>query len=171
MLDSQGVSKVQVPLSRCWRYVSCRQTYSCWMFCRRGLWKISKISGSLKIDSCLVLKECLSRRILRFKTSAIDLIHFERVSASMYSFLAHRLAYSSHASIKMPKLCCHEYDTGNLYFGSMRKRSLSLKSRTTLRSTVTMWPHGTYINCASEQLQGGRSCERPWKSNCCKHAL
>ena len=32
-------------------------------------------SGSLKMDSCLVLTECLSRRILRLSTSPIDLIH------------------------------------------------------------------------------------------------
>ena len=57
------------------------------------------------MDSCLVLTECLSRRILRFRTSAIDLIHSERVSASTSSFFAHRVAYSSHASMIMPKFC------------------------------------------------------------------
>ena len=37
--------------------------------------------GSRKMDSALVLTECLSRRILRFTTSPIDLIHSERVSS------------------------------------------------------------------------------------------
>ena len=45
-------------------------------------------SGSLKMDLCLVLTECLSRRILRFRTSAVDLIHSERVSTSTSSFFA-----------------------------------------------------------------------------------
>ena len=35
-----------------------------------------------KMDSCLVMIECLSRRILRLSTSPIDLIHSERVSSS-----------------------------------------------------------------------------------------
>ena len=55
------------------------------------------------MDSCLVLTECFSRRILRLRTSAIDLIHSERVSTSTSSFFAHRLAYSSHASMIMLK--------------------------------------------------------------------
>ena len=41
-----------------------------------------------KMDSDLVLTECFSRRILRFTTSPIDLIHSERVSSSTSSFLA-----------------------------------------------------------------------------------
>ena len=64
-------------------------------------------SGSLKMDSCLVLTECLSRRILRLSTSPIDLIHSERVSSSTSSFFAHRLAYASHASMIMSKFWCH----------------------------------------------------------------
>ena len=32
----------------------------------------------------------------------------------------------------------------------------------------TLWPHGAYRNCESEQLQGGRSRGRPWKSTCCE---
>ena len=44
-----------------------------------------------KMDSCLVLTECLSRLILRLSTSPIDLIHSERVSSSTSSFFAHRL--------------------------------------------------------------------------------
>ena len=38
-VGSQGMSYVQVPLSRCWSNVSCRQMYSCWMLCLRGLWQ------------------------------------------------------------------------------------------------------------------------------------
>ena len=49
-------------------------------------------SGSRQMDSDLVLTECFSRRILRFTTSPIDLIHSERVSSSTSSFLAHCLA-------------------------------------------------------------------------------
>ena len=45
-----------------------------------------------KMDSCLVLTECLSRRILRLSTSPIDLIHSERVSSSTFSFFAHRFS-------------------------------------------------------------------------------
>ena len=56
----------------------------------------------------------LSRRILRFRTSAIDLTHSERVSTSTSSFLAHRLAYSSHASMMILKFWCHENETGTL---------------------------------------------------------
>ena len=128
-------------------------------------------SGSLKMDSCLVLTECFSRRILRFRTSAIDLIHSERVSTSTSSFFAHRLAYSSHASMIMPKFWCHEYETGSLYFWPLLKRSLSFTLRTILRSPVTIWSHGAYRNCESEKLQGRISWERPWKSSCCKLAL
>ena len=97
----------------------------------------------------------------RVLKSAIDLIHSERVSASTSSFFAHRLAYSSHASIIIPKFWCHEYETGSLYFGPLRKISLSLILRTILRAPVTKWPHGAYRNCESEQLQGGGSWERP----------
>ena len=127
--------------------------------------------GSLKMDSCLVLTECLSRRILRFRTSAIDLIHSDRVSGSTSSFFAHRLAYTSHASIIMPKFWWHEYETGSLHFGPLRKISLSLILRTILRSPVTIWSHGTYRNCESERLQGRGSWERHWKLSCCKLAL
>ena len=101
-------------------------------------------SGSLKMDSCLVLKECFKRRILRFRTSAIDLIHSERVSTSTSSFFAHRLAYSSHASMIMLKFWCHEYETGSLYFGPLLKRSLSFTLLTILISPVTIWPNGAY---------------------------
>ena len=58
--------------------------------------------------------EFYSRRILHFRTSAIDLIHSERVSTSRSSFFAHRLAYSSHAFMTMPKFWCHEYKTSKL---------------------------------------------------------
>ena len=101
------------------------------MLCLRGnmtkfSWRReSSTSGSLKMDSCLMLTECLSRRILRFRTSAIDFIHSERMLTSTSSFFAHRLAYSSHASMIMPKFWCHEYETGSLYFGPLLKRSLS----------------------------------------------
>ena len=71
----------------------------------------------IKMDSCLVFTECLSRRILRLSTSPIDLIHSERVSSSTSSFFAQRLAYASHASMIMSKFWCHENETGSLYFG------------------------------------------------------
>ena len=95
-----------------------------------------------KMDSCLVLTECLSRRILRLSTSPIDLLHSERVWISTSSFFAHRLAYASLASMIMSKFWCHENETGYLYFGPLRKRSRSLSFRTVLRSPVTIWPHG-----------------------------
>ena len=88
------------------------------------LMETRKFSDNIRVtekDSCLVLTECLSRRILRFRTSAIDLIHSERVSTSTSSFFAHRLAYSSHASMIISKFWCHEYDTGSLYFGPFNK--------------------------------------------------
>ena len=93
-------------------------------------------SGSLKMDSCLVLTECLRRRILRFSTSPIDLIHSKRVSSSTSSFFAHRLAYASQSSMIISKLWCHENETGSLYFGPLRRRSRSLSFRTILRSPV-----------------------------------
>ena len=99
-------------------------------------------SGSLKMDSCLVLTECLSRRVLRLSTSPIDLIHSERVSSSTSSFCAHRLDYAWHASMIMSKFWFHENETVSLYFGPLRKRSRSLSFRTILRSPVTIWPHG-----------------------------
>ena len=58
---------------------------------KTGLECCPTIPGSMKIDLCLVLTECLSRRIVRFRTSAI---HSERVSNSTSSFFAHRLVYS-----------------------------------------------------------------------------
>ena len=119
-------------------------------------------SGSLKMDSCLVLTECFSRRILRFRTSAIDLIHSERVSTSTSSFFSNRLAYSSHASMIIPKFWCHEYETDSLYFGSLLNRSLRFILRNILRTPFTIWPHGAYRNCESEQLQGRGSWERPY---------
>ena len=80
----------------------------------------------------------LSRRILRFSTSPIDLIHSERMSSSTSSFFAHRLAYALHASMIISKFWCHENETDSLYFGPLRKRSRSLSFRTMLRSPVTM---------------------------------
>ena len=78
-------------------------------------------SGSQKIDSCLVLRERLSLQILRFRKSAIDLTHSERVSTSTSPFLAYRLAYSSYASMMVLKFWCHETETESLYFGPLRK--------------------------------------------------
>ena len=82
-----------------------RQIYSCWMLCLWGLWQNSNgsltKSGSLKIDSCLVLTECFGRQILRFRTSVIGLIHSKRVSTSTSSFFANRMA-----SMIMPKIWC-----------------------------------------------------------------
>ena len=112
-------------------------------------------SVSLKMDYCLVLTECFnSRRVLRFRTSPIDLIHSDKVSTSTSSFFAHRLACSSHASMIMPKFWCHEFETGFLYFGPLLKRSHILILRTILRSPVTIWSHGAYRNFESEQMQG-----------------
>ena len=90
-----------------------------------------------KMDSDLVLTECFSRRILRSSTSLIDLIHSERVSSSTSSFLAHCLAYASHASMIISKFWCHGNETGSLNFGPLRKRSLGLSFCTILRSPVT----------------------------------
>ena len=64
------------------------------------------------------------RRILRFRTSMVDLTHSERMSTSTSSFFAHCLAYSSHAFMMIFKFWCRENETGSLYFGSLRKRSL-----------------------------------------------
>ena len=119
----------------------------------------------------LVLTECLSRRGLRFRTSAIELIHSERVSTSISFFFARRLTYSSNESMIMPKFWCHAYETGSMYFGSHLKTSLSIIIHTKLRSALTIWPHGAYKNGESEQLHGWGSWERPWKSSCCKLAL
>ena len=101
-----------------------------------------------KMDSGLVLTKCFSRRILRFTTSPIDLIHSERVSSSTSSFLAHCLAYTSHPSMIISKFWCHENETGSLKFGPLRKRSLSFSFCTILRSPVTTWPQGAYRNSA-----------------------
>ena len=80
----------------------------------------------LKIDSCLLLIECFSRRIIHLRTSVIDLIHSERVSTSTSSFFAQRLTRSSHESMIMPKFWCHKYERGSLYFGSSLSKDLSI---------------------------------------------
>ena len=74
----------------------------------------------------------------RFTTLPIDLIHSERVSSSTSSFLAHCLAYTSHASMIISKFWCHENETGSLKLGPLCKRSLSFSFRTILRSPVTI---------------------------------
>ena len=110
-------------------------------------------SGSRKMDSDLVLTKSFSRRILRFTTLPIDLIHSVRVSSSTSFSLAHCLAYASHASMIISKFWCHENETGSLNFGPLRKRFLSLSFCTILRSPVTTWPHGAYKNSEPGQVQ------------------
>ena len=51
------------------------------------------------------------------------------------------------------KIWCNDNETGSLYFGPLRKRSLSIWLRTILRSPVTIWPHGAYRNSDSQQEQ------------------
>ena len=142
--------------------------------CRnKVLMETRKFSDNLRVtemDSCLVLKERLSRRILRFRTSAIDLTHSERVSTSTSSFFAHRLAYSSHASMMILKFWCYG-ETGSLYVGPLLKTSLSFWLRTMLRSPVTIWPHGAYGNPESQQEQSVGFLERPSKFICSRLAL
>ena len=128
-------------------------------------------SGSRKMDSDLVLTECFSRRILRFSTSPIDLIHSERVSSSTSSFLAHCLAYASHTSMIISKFWCHKNETGSLNFGPLRKKSLNLSFCTILRALVTTWPHGAYRNSEPGQVQGREFWERLLKSICCRLLL
>ena len=127
--------------------------------------KTGKFSNNIRVTENGLVSG-VDRVLKSLNTSAIDLIHSERVSTSTSSFFAHRLAYCSHASMLMPKFWCHEYKTGSLYFGPLLKWSLSFLLRTTLRSPVAKWQHGAYINWESEQLQEGVSCERPWKSSC-----
>ena len=135
-------------------------------------WESSRTtSGSRKMDSDLVLTECFSRRILRFTTSPIDLIHSERVSSWTSCFLAHCLAYASHASMIISRFWCHENETGSLNFGPLRKRSLSLSFCTILRSPVATWPHGAYRNSEPGQVQGRGFWERLLKSICCRLLL
>ena len=43
------------------------------------------------------------------------------MSSSTSSFLAHCLAYASHASIISSKFWCHENETGSLNFGPLLK--------------------------------------------------
>ena len=85
---------------------------------------LMELTGNIrvtKMDSDLVLTECFNCRILRFTTSPIDLIHSKRVSSSTSSFLAHCLAYASHASMIISKFWCHENEIGSLNFGHLRK--------------------------------------------------
>ena len=97
--------------------------------------------------------------------------HSERVSSSTSSFLAHCLAYVSHASMIISKFWCHENETGSLNFGPLRKRSLSFSFCTVLRSPVTTWPHGAYRNSEPWQVQGRGFWERLLKSICCRLLL
>ena len=106
-----------------------------------------------------------------FNHIQIDLIPSERVSSSTSSFLAHCLAYISHASMIISKFWCHENETGSLNFGPLRKRSLSFSFRTILRSLVTTWSHGAYRICEPEQVQGRGFSERLLKSICCRLLL
>ena len=70
-------------------------------------------------------------------------------------FSAHRLAYSSHASVMILKFWCHENEPGSLYFGPLRKWSIRFWLRTMLRSPITIWPHGAYRKLESQQEQDG----------------
>ena len=98
-------------------------SYECFTLGARRLFSKLLKQGYLVERLKSSFRKFYGRRIVRFRTSAFDLIHFERVSASTSSFFAHRLAYSSHASMIMPKFWRHEYETGSPYFGPLLKRS------------------------------------------------
>ena len=136
-----------------------------------GMGKLCDNIRVTKMDSCLLLTVCLSRRILRLWTSVIDFIHSERVWSSTSSFLAQRVVYTLHAFMIISKFWCHENETGSLYFGHLRKRSRSLSFRTLLRSPVTIWPHGSQRNSEPEQEQDRGFLERLWKSIFCRLVL
>ena len=114
-------------------------------------------SGSQIMDSCLVLKEYLSRRILRFRTSAIALPHSERVSTSISSILALRLACSSHASMMILKFLCHENETGSLISGPCEKH-------------LSVFGYGRYwdhmsLHCHTERIEiQNHSRNKSWDS-------
>ena len=60
---------------------------------------------ALQMDSCLVVTAFLTRRILRLRSSPIDLIHSERVSSSTSSFFAHSLLPSEYKQPKKSSIC------------------------------------------------------------------
>ena len=118
-----------------------------------------KFSDNLRVtemDSCLVFTELLGRQFLRFKTSAIDLTHSERMSTSTSPFLAHRLAYSSHVSMMMLKLLCHENKTGSLYFGPLRKTSFSFWCQELSRLDMKNAPSSDFLVYPPMRTPGGR---------------
>ena len=93
-----------------------------------GIFETGKFSDNLRVtENGLVsgVDRAFKSSNSTFQTSAIDLTHSKRVSTSTSSFLAHRLAYSSHASMMILKLWCHENETGSLYFGPLHKTSFS----------------------------------------------
>ena len=141
---------------------------------KKILMETGKLTGNIRVTKNWLgsgVDRMFSRRILRFTTSPIDLIHSERVSSSTSSFLADCLAYGSHASMIISKFWCHENETGSLNFGPLRKRSLRLSFCTILRSPVTTWPHGAYRNSEPGQVQGRGFWERLLKSICCRLLL
>ena len=113
-------------------------------FVGRNYNKILMETGKL-MDNIRVTKNGLGSGVDRmfkssdsaFNTSPIDLIYSERVSSSTSSFLVHCLTYTSHASMIISKLWCHENETGSLKFGPLRKRSRSFSFRTILRSPAS----------------------------------
>ena len=128
------------------------------------LMETGKFSGNTSVTEKWTRVLC--RKILRFKTSAIDLIQSEKVSTLTSFFFAHRLAFSSHAFMIIPKFWCHKYETGSLYFGPFLKRS---RDQFNVTDGIEIICH--YIATRSVQKLYIRAVarwgfwERPWESN------
>ena len=72
------------------------------------LMETGKLLGIIRVTKN-VFTEWLNRRILRLQ-------HHRSTSSLTSSFLAHCLAFSSHAFMIISKFWCHENETGSLYF-------------------------------------------------------
>ena len=128
-IPRKWVLKVQVPLPKLCGNIADQLLFHVLLsdVLSVGLWQKlmenGKFSDNLtakKMDSYLMLAECLSIQIIGFRTSAIELIHSERVSAMAAPFVAKRLAYSLHV-----EFLCHKYESGS-HISGFCSRDLSV---------------------------------------------
>ena len=151
------------------------------MLCQQGICQNSHGDGKILWQhqghwkwTCvyMVLTECFSRRILRLRTSALDVIHPERVSTSTFSFFAHRLAYSSHASMIMSNvLVSCLWDRFPVFWAVAQKISqfyITYYIEITCHYKATWSVQKLWIRAVA---RWGILGLRRWKSSCCNVAL
>ena len=109
------------------------------------------------MDSCLVLTQWLSRRILRFRTSAIDLIRYKSVSFDVFFLCPPSgilfTCIHNNAKVLVPSI----WDSFPVFWAFAQKISQFNITYYIEIACHYIWIHGAYRNCESEQLQGGGS--------------